>query len=145
MATFELKLEGMDAVLSALKQLDTEAAPALREALYTDALELGSEASELVPRDTGTLAASQTVTSEIDGTTITATVAYGGAASAYALSVHENPRSGQTGGVSPQGKKYKHWATVGQWKYLENPFKRRTAGFTARVAATLDRILLRAE
>jgi hypothetical protein len=145
MATFELKLEGMEAVLSALKQLDDGAAPALREALYTDAIELGTEADELVPRDTGTLAASQTVTSEIDGTTITATVAYGGAASAYALSVHENPRSGQTGGVSPQGKKYKHWATVGQWKYLEQPFKRRTAGFTARIAATLDRILLRAE
>jgi hypothetical protein len=145
MATFELKLEGMDAVLSALVKLDDGAAPALREALYTDAIELGSEADELVPRDTGTLAASQFVTSEIDGTTVTATCGYGGAASAYALSVHENPRSGQTGGVSPSGKKYKHWATVGQWKYLEQPFKRRTNGFTARIAATLDRILLRAE
>jgi hypothetical protein len=143
MATFELKLEGMEAVMTALKGLNEGATPALREALYTDALELGTEADELVPRDTGTLAASQTVTSEIEDEVVTATVAYGGAASAYALSVHENPRSGQTGGVSPSGQKYKHWATVGQWTYLEQPFKRRTAGFTARIAATLNRILLR--
>ena len=49
-------------------------------------------------------------------------------------SVHENPRSGKTGGVSPSGKKYYPrpgypvpYSQVGQWKYLETP---------ARIAAS---------
>lgn len=39
----------------------------------------------------------------------------------YALSVHENPRSGKTGGVSPRGARYRSWAEHGKWKYLEHP------------------------
>jgi hypothetical protein len=50
---------------------------------------------------------------------VTAVVGYGGPAAPYALKVHENPRSGKTGGISPRGKKYRSWATVGEWKYLE--------------------------
>lgn len=58
---------------------------------------------------------------EISGNRISVTVAAGGQAAPYALRVHENPRSGKTGGLSPSGKKYKKWAKVGQWKYLETP------------------------
>jgi hypothetical protein len=57
------------------------------------------------------------------------------------LSVHENPRAGKTGGVSPQGKPYAKtkggkglWAKTGKWKYLEDPFNRRLKGFEARIA-----------
>lgn len=44
----------------------------------------------------------------------------------YALEVHENPRSGQTGGVSPSGKwiyPEGTWADNGEWKFLENAVK----------------------
>jgi hypothetical protein len=49
------------------------------------------------------------------------------------LVVHENPRSGKTGGFSPSGKPYftkrsrrggkkgSGFSQVGQWKYLEIP------------------------
>lgn len=41
----------------------------------------------------------------------------------YARRVHENPRAGKTGGVSPSGRKYKKWAKVGHWKFLERPYR----------------------
>jgi hypothetical protein len=59
------------------------------------------------------------------------------------LAVHENPRSGHTGGVSPSGGRYKHWASVGQWKYLEQPFKERAPSFAARMTTIIRNILLR--
>jgi hypothetical protein len=39
----------------------------------------------------------------------------------YAFDVHENPRSGRTGGVSPTGQAYRYWAREGSFKYLEQP------------------------
>lgn len=46
----------------------------------------------------------------------------------YALKIHENPRSGHTGGTSPRGREYLRgsFATTGQWKYLETPLKETT-------------------
>jgi hypothetical protein len=57
----------------------------------------------------------------------------------YAIPVHENPRTGKTGGVSPSGRVYsagktpsgrkstrKVFSTVGEWKFLENPLKENT-------------------
>jgi len=48
----------------------------------------------------------------------------------YALYIHENPRAGKTGGVSPSGKKYARtkggkaqWSTIGGWKYLTKAVK----------------------
>src|SRR5512146_221873 len=57
----------------------------------------------------------------LKGKKILVKVSAGDAAVKYALKVHENPRSGKTEGRSPSGKKYRHWARVGQWKYLEIP------------------------
>jgi len=50
-----------------------------------------------------------------------------GYAASYAIFVHENPRAGKTGGMSPKGLAYKPskgsrrivYSTVGQWKFLE--------------------------
>ena len=55
----------------------------------------------------------------------------------YAARVHENPRAGKTGGISPSGQKYTAGRTgsgrksmraifseVGKWKFLEDPLKR---------------------
>ena len=36
--------------------------------------------------------------------------------------------------MSPSGKKYKHWAKVGGWKYLEKPYNLKIKGMDQRVA-----------
>lgn len=59
-----------------------------------------------------------------------------GYSAVYALSVHENPRAGQTGGKSPYGLAYSPglteggnqstrivFAEGGKWKFLEDPLK----------------------
>ena len=134
-----LTISGHLETLKVLQDLGDRAAPALRAALYQEGTDLLNDADLLVPRDIGTLAGSKFQTETEDGVV----VGYGGAASPYALAVHENPRSGVTGGVSPSGKKYQHWAAVGQWKYLETPFKARMTGFADRIARSLRQTLLR--
>lgn len=134
-----LTIEGSLEVRKALQDLGANAPQAVKAALYQEAAELLNEADALVPRDTTQLAQSKFQRETSDGVE----VGYGGSAAPYALKVHENPRSGVTGGVSPSGKKYKHWAAVGQWKYLETPFKARVYGFTDRIAAFLRQRLLK--
>lgn len=63
---------------------------------------------------------------------------FGSAAVKYAVKVHENPRSGKTGGLSPSGKRYRKWAKVGGYKFLEAPMAERgpkIPEFIAREAA----------
>ena len=143
--TFKMELTGADSVKAVLKQLEADAGPAMRAALYQEGTELLNESKELCPIDTGTLIGSAYIeeSNNADVTTPEVIVGYGGAAAPYALSVHENPRSGHTGGVSPSGRKYKHWAQVGQWKYLETPFKSRVTGFDDRIGAFLRARLLK--
>jgi len=45
-----------------------------------------------------------------------------GFSAVYAWAVHENPRAGQTGGVSPSGRPYKSYAEKGEYKFLEKAF-----------------------
>jgi hypothetical protein len=59
---------------------------------------------------------------------------FGGPSAPYAAYVHENPRAGKTQGVSPKGRRYKNYARVGQWKFLERPLKRARAAIMRRVA-----------
>ncbi len=102
-------------------------------ALFEEGEELMRISKEqFVPFDKGTLRASGFVRKMKTGLGVE--VGFGGAAAPYALKVHENPRAGKTGGVSPQGKRYKTWAKVGQWKYLITPFKQRKSGLSRRVA-----------
>jgi hypothetical protein len=63
---------------------------------------------------------------------------YGGPSAPYALAVHENPRAGQTGGISPKGQPYEHWAHTGQWKYLETPLKAAVPDITAKMKTDVD-------
>lgn len=60
-----------------------------------------------------------------NGTLHTLTMGFGGPSAPYAVKVHENPRSGKTGGMSPSGKQYKRWAKVGAYKFLERPMAER--------------------
>lgn len=121
--TIRVKVDGLSAALQRLQELDERAPEAASILLkqFVDTMVI-APAKDLVPVDTGalrsTLHASEPV---IAGTRIDVQASAGGPAAPYALAVHENPRSGKTGGVSPSGKRYQHWARSGEWKFLERP------------------------
>ena len=76
-----------------------------------------------VPVVTGALRGSGFVNlPENVGGRVTVTLGYGGPSANYALAVHENPRAGR-GGITTTGKLGKNKSRVGQWKYLEIPFR----------------------
>lgn len=79
-----------------------------------------------VPVMDGPLRASGVVLPVVrSGSVHTLTMGFGGPAVKYAVKVHENPRAGKTGGLSPSGKRYKKWAKTGGYKFLEAPMAER--------------------
>ena len=112
-------LEGYDKAWKKAKTLE-EAIPLLMtSALHSEAKRMMRRSQQLVPRDTGALAASGYVEKPIvypHHSTVEL-----GYSSPYAVRVHEMPRSGQTEGVGPgpRYQPYRSWAGTGQWKYLE--------------------------
>lgn len=121
--TIRVTVDGLSTALNRLQELGDRAPEAagilLKEFADTQVV---APAKDLVPVMTGDLRASiQTSEPVVKGTSVSVTVSAGGSAAPYALAVHENPRSGKTGGYSPSGRKYKDWARVGEWKYLERP------------------------
>ena len=99
---------------------------------------------EYVPVDSGALRSTGTVLPpEVSGQSAKITMGFGGPAAPYALSVHENPRAGKTGGISPSGKPYESWARTGGWKYLETPLKAATGEIAAKMKADIDAAHLR--
>lgn len=124
---------GAAKVAKILERRGAVAKRALLGALFEEGEELMRISKEqFVPVDTGNLRKSGFVRKMKSGLGVE--VGFGGPAARYALKVHENPRSGKTGGVSPSGRRYKTWAKVGQWKYLITPFKQRKRGLAKRVA-----------
>ena len=133
------KVEGMDRLQRNLAKLGRRAPRAIEKGLFETAQEISGAAQELVPVDTGTLReTAYAVTNSLrdlgpkaepaerprkDKRIIEAIIGFGGPAARYALAVHENPRAGKTGGISPGGSVRRFFSTVGQWKYLETPFK----------------------
>lgn len=118
-----LQVTGLGAALHRLQELG-ERAPEAAAILLKDFADtqVVTPAKEIVPVDTGALRATiQATEPVVSGTKVTVSVSAGGPSAPYALSVHENPRSGQTGGLSPAGKKYKTWARAGEWKFIERP------------------------
>lgn len=109
---------------------------------------------EFVPVDEGTLRSSGHVQDPVRrGKEVSVTMAYGGAASPYALAVHEHPSKfsppswegkGVTGGV--QGRDAQGRFTSGRVtfnpegrgpKYLERPFRQQQKGMAQRLAAKI--------
>ena len=112
-------LEGYEKAWKKAKTLE-EAIPLLvTGALHAEAKRIMRRSQELVPRDTGALAASAYVEKPIVYPHFS-TVELGYSAD-HAVRTHEMPRSGVTHGVgpAPRYQGYSSWATVGQWKYLE--------------------------
>ena len=109
---------------------------AARDGLRAQQLATFEETQQEVPIDTGQLRQSGMAHQPViqDRRRVTAQITYGDNNTRYALSVHENPRSGQTGGRSPRGRRYRTWARVGKWKYVEHPMLRAIDGYGRRMA-----------
>ncbi len=126
---------GIERVEAAFRSLGTAGPPALAAALYQEGESIMARSKETYcPVDTGTLRDSGFVSPPVD---LSVELGYGGAAAPYALAVHETPRAGHTGGRSPREQPYRHWAKVGEWKYLETPFKAAADGMADRLAVAL--------
>jgi hypothetical protein len=128
--------KGTEELSARIRQLGEKGQLALAVAAREEAEAILDDCNDsLVPRDTSTLAKSGYATQpERIGQVTVVRVGYGGSAAPYAAAVHENPRAGKTGGVSPSGRRYKTWAKVGRWKYLEVALARAQRRFPRRVA-----------
>ena len=132
-----IRLTGDKKVVRTTFQWDSQIRYAVGAALYHEAERIMSDSKQnYVPVVTGALRASGSVGSpQISATGATVVLGYGDASTPYAAKVHENPRSGKTGGVSPSGIKYAPgtFSTVGQWKYLEEPVLKALPGMGLRI------------
>lgn len=122
--TIRTTVRGADRVIRNLRVLGSSMPEALGRALFrwAEADITAVAKDDYVPVMFGALKSSiRTMPPVVTSRRVTVSVVAGGAAAPYALSVHENPRSGRTGGYSPSGRRYKNWARTGTWKYLELP------------------------
>ena len=117
---------------------------AVARALYAEAEGIMADSKEhYVPVDFGVLRDSGTVEEPVieptaEGTVISVTMGYGGAAAAYALAVHEHPSgfdppSWQVAMATGHGVHF----TVGGPKYLELPFNDAASHLDERLADRL--------
>lgn len=137
-----LAIRGLEGLAGKLDGLSGKVGHAVARALSGEAEDIMAESKERVPVDLGTLRASGHVQApQVSGSMVSVTLGYGGPAAPYALAVHENPRSGKTGGVSPSGRKYKTWAKVGGYKFLESAADEAARGIGERVAAEVKAAL----
>lgn len=103
--------------------------------------EIMAASKALVPVRFGPLRASgHVVPPVIAGDVVTVEAGF---SAPYALATHENPRAGKTGGVSPSGRRYKAWARVGEWKFLERPFQRIAPKLGERLRAAIAALVAR--
>ena len=135
---FEFDLTKHAQVMAALNALGDDMVPSMEAVLTEEAEEIITAADEIVPADIGNLKGSKFVEApNVLGREVTVELGYGNTGTLYAKSVHENVRSGQTGGRTPSGGTRKTWAKVGQWKFLETPFVASAAGWLDRVGTAL--------
>jgi|GEM_PF-2638308 len=138
-----IKVTGIKNVQAKILGGKSSGVQAMKAALVKEAEQMMALSKPLVPVVTGTLRASGHVQLPMQAFgTVLVELGYGGAAAPYAANVHENPRAGKTGGVSPRGAPYSRtqggkptWSTHsnGQWKYLEQPFNKQVPGMRARI------------
>jgi hypothetical protein len=145
-------IQGLDKVAKILAGAGDRTPEAFATVLknFADTQIVAPAKEKYVPVATGNLRSS--IRSEgptIEGSKITVSVVAGGPAAPYALKVHENPRAGKTGGVSPSGRPYPRtkggkptWATRGQWKYIETPAMLAAKSGQAWLAAEAKAVLV---
>ena len=134
--SFILQVQGTDKLRQKMQALSHATPLILATALREEAEVLLTDIKENhVPRRDSILAGSGYVRDAVvtAARAVRVVFGFGGAAAAYAWSVHENPRSGKTQGVSPSGRRYKKWAQVGHYKFVEQPLFAFAAGLPQRV------------
>lgn len=115
---------GTEEMAQVLKQLSERAAPAMAKALTNEAERIMGEAKDLCPVDTGTLKASGHVQEpELIGERVSVTMGFGGAASDYAIIVHEDLSA---------------YHPVGQAKFLEQPLMEAAGSMESRIVESLQ-------
>lgn len=143
-----VRVTGLREMQRRLARLERAAPEVLLQVAYEEAEDVVAEAKEnLVPVRNiggGALRASGFVRLARAGRSVLVVFGFGGGAVKYAEAVHENPRAGKTGGMSPRGKRYRSWAEVGEWHYLSTAIRRRRVGMRQRVAARARQLLGRA-
>lgn len=104
--------------------------------IFKAGLYLQGKSKEQCPNAQGNLVNSSFIASDLASR---GAAVYVGYHAVYAMAVHENPRSGKTGGFSPSGRPYPPgtWARTGNWKYLENPLKEQEKALLAIIKANV--------
>ncbi len=127
-------MEGLDVLNRRLEKTGKRSADAMAGPLFLEAQLIMTEAKKLTPVDQNPLRSSGHVKRpKITRTKAEVTLGFGGAASAYALAIHEHPSR-----HSPPSWKDGASFTSGGPKYLERPVKEAKKGFGRRVARHLD-------
>lgn len=122
-------MEGVDDLRRALKKAGAMGPTALASAMVVEQEVVMSIAKPRTPVDKGPLRASGTVLPpEVSGTRITVASGFGGAASDYALTQHEDLTLSHS---------------VGQSKFLESAFNERKGGMGTRLALGVGKALKR--
>lgn len=123
---FSVKISGLPQVKAALKKLGQKGPKVMGGALFREGEGImGDSKEKFVPVVTGNLKSSGHVQlPKITSRGASVELGYGGSAAAYALQVHENPNTGKTAEGSQ----------VGEWKYLETPYKQHLKNMDQRVA-----------
>lgn len=129
-----LELEGADKFIKRLRKASKDAPKLLARGMNVEAEKIMTKAKRNTPVDTGTLRASGHVRSPVLGRrSVTIELGFGGAASAYALAVHEHPSEHSppswSGGVS---------FGVGGPKYLERAVRDSAKSFGRNIARNVD-------
>jgi len=126
---FHVTQRGLPQTVKALKKLGAKGPKVMGGALFREGEGImGDSKEKFVPVVTGNLKSSGHVQlPKITATGARVELGYGGPAAAYALGVHENPNTGKTA----EGSK------VGEWKYLETPFKQHLTNMDKRIAADM--------
>jgi hypothetical protein len=111
-----LKVTGLNELQATLRRFasPSDLAAAARPEMNRVGAKVLKRSVDLTPRDRGGLVNSANLQTSDNGLTVTL-----GYNTPYARRTHENPRAGHTGGVSPRGQRYKHFAAVGEYKFLE--------------------------
>jgi len=134
--TFIVTFEGSDKLRAKLQALAQATPLILATAVREETEVLMAEIKEKhVPKRDSILAGSGYVKDAVltAGGIVRCVFGFGGAAAPYAWVTHENPRAGKTQGVSPSGQRYKKWAKVGAYKFVEQPLFAFAGGLPQRI------------
>jgi hypothetical protein len=124
----EVKIEGVEKLISQLRALNQDIPGAVGRGLYRGGQKVMAISQErYVPVDTGALRSSGHVTEPAASPSgVSITLGYGGPAAGYAIFVHENLNA-------------KH--TTGQAKYLETPLNENLGEIEREIVGELNRLM----